>query len=132
MRGYSGEVRQEGPGNGARSGGAQWFGVLIPPIAMLTNVSLGYAFVPWSCSAKSRTVLHIEIAALVLISLAAGFVAHREWSHHGGGGQSDDAAGPVSRARFLGILGMGSSALFTLILLAQWFANVFLTPCNGT
>ena len=132
MRGYSGEVRPEAPPTGARGGGAQWFGVLIPPLAMLTNVSLGYAFVPWSCSAQSRTVLHIEIAALVLISIAAGVVAHREWSRHGGGGQSDDAAGPGPRARFLGAMGMGSSALFTLILLAQWFANVYLTPCNGT
>lgn len=132
MRGYSGEVRREAPGNGARSGGAQWFGVLIPPIAMLTNVSLGYAFVPWSCTADSRTVLHIVIAGLVLISIAAGFVAHREWKHYGGGGQSDDAAGPGPRARFMGVLGIASSALFTLILLAQWFANVYLTPCNGT
>ena len=132
MRGYSGEVRQEGPGNGARSGGAQWFGVLIPPVAMLINLSLGYALVPWSCSASSRTVLHIEIGVLVLISIFAGLVARREWSRYGGGGQSDDSAGPESRARFLGLLGMGSSSLFTLILLAQWYANVFLTPCNGT
>lgn len=132
MRGYSGEVRREAPGSGARGGGAQWLGVLVPPIAMLTNVSVGYAFVPWSCTANSRTVLHIEIAALALISVAAGFVAHREWKHYGGGGQSDDTAGPGPRARFMGLLGIGSSALFTLILLAQWFANVFLTPCNGT
>jgi hypothetical protein len=132
MLGYSGEVRQEGPGNGARSGGAQWFGVLVPPVAMLINLSLGYALVPWSCSAKSRVVLHIEIAVLVVIAVIGGVVAHREWSRHGGRGQADDSAGPAARARFLGLLGIGSSVLFTLILLAQWYANVFLTPCNGT
>jgi hypothetical protein len=132
MRGYSGEVRRATPDEAARGGGLQWLGVLLPPIAMLTNVSLGYAFVPWSCSAQSRTVLHIEIAALVIISIAAGFVAHREWRQFGGGGQSDDAGGPGPRARFLGLMGIGSSILFTLILLAQWFANVYLTPCNGT
>ena len=132
MRGYTGEVRREPPGNGARGGGAQWFGLLVPPVMMLTNVSLGYSLVPWSCSAQSRTVLHIEIAVLVLISVGAGFVAHREWRHYGGGGPSDDTAGPGPRARFMGAMGIGSSVLFTLILLAQWFANVYLTPCNGT
>ena len=132
MRGYSGEVRASTPDTAARGGGLQWLGVLLPPTAMLVNLSLGYAFVPWSCSAKSRTVLHIEIASLVAIAVAAGFVAHREWRRFGGGGQSDDAAGPGPRARFLGLLGIGSSILFTLILLAQWYANVFLTPCNGT
>ena len=132
MPAYRAEVRREAPPTGARSGGAQWFGILVPPLAMLINLSLGYALVPWSCAAKSRVLLHAEIAVLVVLSVVAGFVAHREWKRYGGGGAVDDAGGPGPRTRFLGALGMGSSALFTLILLAQWLANVFLTPCLGT
>jgi len=132
MPAYRAEVRKEPPPTGARGGGAQWFGLLAPPLAMLTNVSLGFALVPWSCAAESRVVLHVEIAVLVLISVAAGFVAHREWKRYGGGGEADDSGGPAARTRFLGVMGMGSSALFTLILLWQWLANVFLTPCLST
>ena len=132
MRGYSAEVRSEAPPTGARGGGAQWYGVLVPPLAMLMNVNLGYALVVWSCAAGSRVLLHAEIAVLVLLSLSGGFVAHREWRQHGGGGQADDSGGPAARTRFLGVLGMGSSALFTLILLWQWLANLFLTPCVST
>ncbi|HEX2779573.1 MAG TPA: hypothetical protein VHM30_08750 [Gemmatimonadaceae bacterium] len=128
--GYSGEVRRERPETGAPGGGLQWYGVLIPPLAMLTNLSLGFALVPWSCSANNRALLHVEIALLVLISVSGGLVAHREWRRHGGGGEVDDAGGPAARSRFLGVLGMASSALFTLILLGQWLANAFLTPCN--
>jgi hypothetical protein len=132
MPAYRAEVRGEGPPNGARGGGAQWFGLLAPPLAMLTNVSLGYALVPWSCAAESRVLLHAEIAVLVLISVAGGVVAHREWKRFGGGGEPDDAGGPGARTRFLGVLGIGSSVLFTLILLAQWLANAYLTPCLST
>jgi hypothetical protein len=132
MRGYSAEVRSEAPPTGAPGGGAQWYGVLAPPLAMLTNVNLGYALVVWSCAAGTRTLLYIELAVLVLIALSGGFVAHREWRQHGGGGASDDSGGPGARTRFLGVLGMGSSALFTLILIWQWIANAFLTPCLST
>ena len=130
MRGYDGEVRRERPETGAPGGLLQWAGVLVPPLAMLTNLSLGFALVPWSCSANNRVLLHSEIALLVVISVASGFVAHREWRRHGGGGEADDAGGPAARSRLLGVFGMASSALFTLILLAQWLANAFLTPCN--
>ncbi len=130
MRGYEGEVRSERPETGAPGGALQWAGVLLPPLAMLTNVSLGFALVPWSCSAKSRLLLHGEIAVLVLISVASGIVAHHEWRYHGGGGEADSSGGPAARSRLLGVMGMGSSALFTLILLGQWLANAFLTPCN--
>ena len=85
-----------------------------------------------TCAATSRVLLHAEIALLVLVSVSAGVVAHREWRRHGGGGESDDAGGPAARARFLGVMGMGSSALFTLILLGQWLANAYLTPCLST
>jgi hypothetical protein len=132
MPAYRADVRREPPPTGARGGGAQWYGLLAPPLAMLTNVSLGFALVPWSCAAKGRLLLHAEIAVLVLISISAGIVAHREWKRYGGGGEADDAGGPGPRTRFLGVMGIGSSVLFTLILLAQWFANVFLTPCLGT
>lgn len=132
MRPYRAEVRGEAPPTGARGGGAQWFGVLAPALAMLTNVSLGFALVAWSCAARTRVLLHAEIGVLVLVSITAGIVAHREWRRHGGGGEADDAGGPAARARFLGVMGMGSSALFTLILLWQWLANVYLMPCLGT
>ena len=130
MAGYSGEVRRERPETGAPGGAMQWYGVLVPPLAMLVNLSLGFALVPWSCSANNRALLHGEIALLVLLSLSGGLMAHRQWRRHGGGGEVDDAGGPAARSRFLGVLGMASSALFTLILLAQWLANAYLTPCN--
>ena len=110
MRGYEGEVRRERPETGAPGGALQWAGVLVPPLAMLTNVSLGFALVPWSCSAKSRLLLHSEIALLVLISVASGVIAHREWRRHGGGGEADEQGGPAARSRLLGIFGMSSSA----------------------
>ena len=132
MPAYRAVVRGEAPPTGARGGGAQWFGMLAPPLAFLTNLSLGFALVAWSCAAHHRVLLHIEIALLVLISIAAGVVAHREWKHFGGGGEADDSGGPAARARFLGAMGMGSSALFTTILLFQWLANVYLAPCVGS
>lgn len=117
-------------------GGVQWYGILVPPLAMLVMVSLGYALVPWSCSGRSPLPLHATAIILALIA-ASGIVAGRSQWRRGGGetrpsGAGDDRRDDATRARFMGALGVASGSLFTLSILAQWLATVFLHPCWGS
>ena len=112
-------------------GGRQWLAVLVPALAMLVHVGLGYAVVNWACAKGSRTLIHVTAAVTLLAAVAAGLLARAEW-RRGGGKGTDAEPDAAARARFLGVLGMASSALFSVAIVAQWLANVFLAPCDGT
>jgi hypothetical protein len=112
-------------------GGRQWSIVLVPAMAMLVHVGLGYAVVNWACVKGSRTLIHVTAVAALLAALAAGVLARGEW-RRGGGRRTDEEPDAAARARFLGVLGMASSALFSVSIVAQWLANVYLAPCDGT
>jgi hypothetical protein len=112
-------------------GGRQWLAVLVPAMAMLVHVGLGYAVVNWACAKGSRTLVHVTAALTLLAAMAAGLAARGEW-RRGGGRRTDAEPDAAARARFLGVLGMASSALFSVTIVAQWIANVYLAPCDGT
>jgi hypothetical protein len=117
-------------------GGVQWYGIVVPPVAMLVFVSLGYALVPWSCSGRSSVALHVTAIVLALIA-ASGIVTGRGQWRTGGGhtrdaGVGDDRRDEAARARFMGAIGIASGTLFSLSILAQWLATVFLHPCWGS
>lgn len=112
-------------------GGRQWLAVLVPAIAMLVHVGLGYAVVNWACAKGSRALVHVTALVTLLAAMAAGLAARAEW-RRGGGRRADAEPDAAARARFLGVLGMASSALFSLTIAAQWVANFFLAPCDGS
>jgi hypothetical protein len=76
----------------------------------------------------------LPLHLVTLVSLAvtgwAGFVAHREWRHVGGG-EPGEEPGAVGRTRFMAGLGLLSAGFFALVLIAQWTAKLFLNPCMG-
>ena len=115
------------------SGGAQWYGIVVPACAMLANVGLGYALVPWSCAGKSQWALHATALGLLLIAASGALVGAGQW-RQGGGNSSDANAGDDlrderARARFMGALAMASGVLFSVAIVAQWLATVFISPC---
>ena len=119
------------------SGGAQWYGIVVPALAMLANVSLGYALVPWSCAGKSHWALHVTALVLTLLAISGAVVGARQWRQGGGGetrdaGAADDLRDERTRARFMGALGQASGVLFSVAIVAQWLATVFISPCMST
>ena len=114
-----------------RSTTAQWFGVLAGPLAMLTSQSAQYALVPWACYSGVPFVVHIPPLIFLATTALAALLARREW-RTGGGGEMDAASGVLARARFLGALGVATSVLFGLIIVAMWVADAFLNTCDGS
>lgn len=114
-----------------RSTAAQWFGVLAGPLAMLGNQQAQYALVPWACYNGAHFAVHIPPVVFLAVVGAAALLARREW-RAAGGGQPDAASGVLARARFLGALGVATSALFALIIVSMWVADAFLHTCDGS
>jgi hypothetical protein len=102
---------------------------------MLANVGLGYALVPWSCAGKSHWALHLTAGLLLLVAASGALVGASQWRHGGGDanepGAGDDLRDERARARFMGAMGLASGVLFSVAIIAQWLATVFISPCWG-
>jgi hypothetical protein len=74
-------------------------------------------------------VLHVSTGLFVAISLICGVACFMEWRQVGGGSAEGSAGGPTERSRFLAVVGLMVSAMFSLLILAQGTASFFLNPC---
>jgi hypothetical protein len=109
---------------------ALWFAVLAGPLAWMLGLNAQYGLVRVACAKGSMFSLHAVTVLTLALALAGVFVARREW-HRAGRAWPDEHAGTLSRSRFMAVLGLLAGALFSLAIVSQWLANVFLNPCMG-
>lgn len=106
-----------------------WFGVLAPPMAMLTQLQANYALVLWACGAKREWALHVVALAALALTAAAGLISWRNW-RLAGRVWEDEGAGTIPRSRFMAIVGVLVSVLIVLVIVAQWIAVFVYAPCD--
>ena len=124
------EHEAHGSLTGWRPIAAQWFAVLAGPLAWALGLNAGYAFVRVACVRDSMLPLHLVSLFTLLLALAGGLVAHGIWRRTGEEGPGE-GGGALSRSRFMGLIGLLASGLFSLAIIAQWVAVLFLDPCMG-
>ena len=98
---------------------AQVAGVLVPPLATLAGMEVSYGLVGPACTSGNTLALHLTRLVTLLVVLGAGLIAWREWR-----------GSPGTRARFLSWVGVFAAGLFSLVVIAQWLAGLFLSPCQ--
>jgi hypothetical protein len=106
----------------------QWAGVLGPPILWAVRFGASYALVPLICAAGLTWLPHVITAASLVILGFMGWTAWGFWR----GARGAPPAGTselVRRTRFMGLLGMLSAVLFTVVIIAEWLASVMVDPC---
>lgn len=109
-----------------------FLGLLLPPVAWMLHVTLSFTVATALCDqgGGGLWVLHLLTLAALAISLAAGFLAWRNW-HATGEDTNPDEGGTLARSKFLAIAGLASSAFFTLAILTAEGANLMLGPCTS-
>ena len=108
---------------------AQWVGLFLAPAAFFAHLQIRYVLVPWACATNGQLWIHVvDVLALVLALLGA-FVAWRTWQL-AGREKPGEAAGAVPRTRMMGVMGLGASFMFALVLLGQWMTTFFFSPCQ--
>jgi hypothetical protein len=104
--------------------GVLWYGMLGPPLLTLLNLELSYALTPLACRAGSMLAMHLSTAILLALVIMAGVGAamrlRKNWL--------EDTV--LSRPGFMAGLGVLSSALFTVVIIAQWLPNAYLSACQ--
>jgi hypothetical protein len=104
------------------------FGLLAGPIVVLLNQEIIYASTMWVCGKGMAWSLHIIPVVSLIVTLGAGYTAHRDWTDLGRGIRDKEAT-IAERSRFLALLGMGASATSALLILAMWLTIVIFGPC---
>lgn len=104
-------------------------GLLCAPLAFLTQLTVNYAVVPRACSSGHAYAPHLVTILFLLIALAGGFVAWRNW-RDAGQVESGEGGGRVERSRFLAVMGLLLSGLITLVFIAQWIPQFLISPCQ--
>lgn len=108
---------------------ALWTGVVLPPVAFLLNLSVGYAFVTRSCGRGDQLLIQLTHVACLLLALGGTWAAWRVWRAEGAEWPGQ-GGGTVGRTRFLAGLGLLTGAMFTLVIVAQWLPGFLLSPCQ--
>lgn len=108
---------------------ALWTGLLLAPVAFLLNLEVAYALVPTACSSRNPLLIHLVHLVCLLLAGVGALTAWRCWR---GAGEiwPGGAGGPISRTRFMAGLGLLTSGLFALVILAQWIPSFVLNPCQ--
>jgi hypothetical protein len=107
----------------------QWSGLLLAPATFFAHLQIAYVLVPWDCAGGSHFWIHLVGFLSVVLAALGTFAAWTVWMREGGGDPTQHG-GAIPRARFLGAVGVGTSALFVLLLAAQWAAAFILSPCQ--
>jgi hypothetical protein len=113
----------------ARAIRALWIGLLVAPAAFLLNLEVSYALVPTACSSRNHLLTHVVHLVCLLLVVFGGLTAWRCWKATGETWPAGEG-GPLARSRFMAGLGWLTSALFALVILAQWIPSFILDPCQ--
>ena len=113
----------------ARQIAALWAGVLLPPLAFLSNLGLGYALVPRECVSTNPLVIHLTHLVFLLLAVFGGWIGWREKQgpHYEPTGDPEGSAGRVALMAKAALMG---GVMFSLVIVAQWIASVMLDPCR--
>jgi len=102
-----------------------WLGILGPPSAWLVQFQTIYMQVYPACGVHRNLNIGFVCAGFFVVIAALGIYPARSWADH------RFALDPVSRTRrFMSIVGVTSTALFLLVVIAQWIAAILVDPCT--
>ncbi|PYS73477.1 MAG: hypothetical protein DMF69_04725 [Acidobacteria bacterium] len=106
-----------------------WAGVLIGPVAALTQLEINYALVLWACSHSRSWPLHLVSLLLLGFTVFAGFLAYKNWRRLADLA-AEDSGDTLSRSRFMAAVGTLISAYMALVIAAQWVPVFIYGPCQ--
>jgi hypothetical protein len=106
-----------------------WIGILAGPAAWACDLCSSYALVKWTCLSQRETVLYlITLGSLTMVACGAAV----SWAalQSTAPDMPTDGGDSRQRARFMAILGLTSSALFALAIVAGAIPRWVLDACQ--
>jgi H+/gluconate symporter-like permease len=112
----------------ARSPGAQFYSLLIGPIAWAADLGLSYANVYHACSTGHHYVLHVITLVSLIVALTGAYVGWQEFQAVREGDEEGGSA--IDRSHFMSLLGIASGLGFALVIIATAVPKFVFSPCQ--
>jgi hypothetical protein len=108
---------------------ALWLLIILPPAIGAAAMQADFVLVRQACAAQRNVALYgVTIVGLALM-IATAFIAFTIWRVEGSRWPTEEAD-RSTRIRFIAMLGILSSAMSFLLLLAQGIATMLFDPCQ--
>jgi hypothetical protein len=108
---------------------ALWLLVVAAPIIVAAEMQANFVLVRQACSMQRNVALYAVIVVAMLLTIATAGVAVSIW-RRAGATWPTEAGDLATRIRFIAVLGILSSAMSFLVILAQGMATVHFDPCQ--
>ena len=108
---------------------ASWLLVVLGPIILAIEMQINFVLVRQACSAGRNVGLYAVIIAAMALVLATAFFSYAIWKQ-AGTDWPGEAADTATRVRFIAVLGILSSAMSLLVIVAQGIATIQFDPCQ--
>jgi hypothetical protein len=108
---------------------ALWTLIVAGPVIVAIEMQANFVLVRQACSAQRSVALYAVVIVAMLLTIATVLVAMSLW-RRAGTAWPTEAIDLANRIRFITALGILSSAMSFLIILAHGIATVLFDPCQ--
>ena len=106
-----------------------WTVVVLPPVIGATEMQTIFVLVRQACSAQRNVSLYAVVVVAAVLTLAVAMIAYGIWKRAGAVWPTE-ASDLATRIRFIAVLGLLSSGMSFLLIVAQGIATVHFDPCQ--
>ena len=103
--------------------------VVAGPAIVAIEMQTNFVLVRQACSAQRNVMLYGVVIVAMILTIASALIAISIWRRTGAVWPTE-AVDLANRVRFLAVLGILSSAMSFLVILAQGIATVHFDPCQ--
>jgi vacuolar-type H+-ATPase subunit I/STV1 len=108
---------------------ALWILVVAGPAIVAIQHQTNFILVRQACSMQRNLALYAVAIVAILLTIATALVAVSIWRRTGAVWPTE-AADLANRIRFISVLGIMSSAMSFLVIVAQGIATIYFDPCQ--
>ena len=108
---------------------ALWTLVVAAPVIVAIEMQANFVLVRQACSVQRNVALYAVIIVAMALTVATAVIAFLLWRVEGTTWPTE-ATDLSSRVRFIAVLGILSSVMSLLVIVAQGIATVLFDPCQ--
>jgi amino acid transporter len=108
---------------------ALWLLVVVGPALVAAEQQANFVLVRQACSMQRHVALYAVVIVAMLLTIVTAMVGVSIW-RRAGADWPTEAVDLANRIRFISVLGILSSAMSFLVILAQGIATVHFDPCQ--
>jgi lysylphosphatidylglycerol synthetase-like protein (DUF2156 family) len=108
---------------------ALWLLVVAAPVIVAVEMQTNYVLVRQACSMQRNVALYAVVIVAIVLTIVTAMIGVSIW-RRAGADWPTEAGDLANRIRFISVLGILSSAMSFLVIVAQGIATINFDPCQ--